>query len=545
MANSLLTGVTGLRVHQQMLDVVGNNLANTNTPGFKSQRVRFADLFYQSAGVNVNPMQIGLGARLSGIDTSLLQGNLETTGNDLDLAIAGGGFFMVNNGTEDFFSRAGAFGIDQDSFMVDLGTGFNVQRFGSVGEGDAINPAFQIPGENRIKIPAGTILPGQITSLITLQGNLSARASGPLAETLTSNQPFQIGSSPAIATDLLINLDDNVVPYVGGDLIRIQGTDADGTAINTTIGVDGTTTLGDLVSAIDAAYAGATATLDANGNLLLTADTAGPASLTLALSDESTNTGDGNMAGHPLLLTTDGRNGDSVTSGIQVFDAQGSPHTVTLQFTKQGPNVWDLTATIPTGDGTVVDGGVQGITFADDGSFVGVTGTGVGDAQISLQITGLTNPQTIDLSFGTSGGFDGLTQFGSPSGAAAIGQDGFAPGSLSRLSVDEHGMINGVFSNGRILPIAQLAIASFANTEGLSREGDNLFSPTSSSGPAQIGAALSGARGSIKQGTLEGSNVDVALEFTRLIIAQRGFSVNARTVTVASQVLEELTSIIR
>src|SRR5213594_4213264 len=107
MANSLLTGVTGLRVHQQMLDVVGNNLANTNTPGFKSQRVRFADLFYQSAGVNVNPLQIGLGARVSGIDTNLQQGNLETTGNDLDVAIAGTGFF-VEHGVQEFYTRAGS-----------------------------------------------------------------------------------------------------------------------------------------------------------------------------------------------------------------------------------------------------------------------------------------------------------------------------------------------------------------------------------------------------------------------------------------------------
>src|SRR5581483_1516084 len=144
MANSLLTGVTGLRVHQQMLDVVGNNLANSNTIGFKSQRLRFGDLVYQtlnqatsaSSGQvgGTNPIQIGLGAKVAAIDANLQQGSLETTGRDLDLALQGDGYFVASNGVQEFFTRAGAFGVDAENFLVDPSNGFRLQRFGIVGE---------------------------------------------------------------------------------------------------------------------------------------------------------------------------------------------------------------------------------------------------------------------------------------------------------------------------------------------------------------------------------------------------------------------------
>src|SRR5688572_12706180 len=152
MANSLFTAVTGLRINQEMLDVVGNNLANSNTTGFKSQRLRFSDLVYQtvsqatSASSNevggTNPIQIGLGAQAAAIDPNLQQGSLEATGRDLDLALQGDGYFVARNGTESFFTRAGAFGVDSDNFLVDPANGFRVQRFGTIGEGSPSSPAF-------------------------------------------------------------------------------------------------------------------------------------------------------------------------------------------------------------------------------------------------------------------------------------------------------------------------------------------------------------------------------------------------------------------
>src|SRR5579862_5793409 len=274
MSGILTSGVTGLQAMQKMLDVVGNNLANTNTTGFKAQDVQFSDLLYQTyqaaagATANVggtNPVQVGTGVQVASIATDLQQGALETTGNQLDLALQGNGFFVVNNGVEDLYTRAGSFGVDSQGFLVDPATGDRVQRFGSVGEGSATSAAFQTTGDNNIKIPGGTEIPGQATSMITIQGNLPATAVGPLAQLLTSAQPLTSGGVAATSTTALNSLDDNTSKYQTGDSILIQGTSATGTAVNTTLSVTATTTVGDLLTAINANFPGSTATLNSSG----------------------------------------------------------------------------------------------------------------------------------------------------------------------------------------------------------------------------------------------------------------------------------------
>ena len=166
--------------------------------------------------------------------------------------------------------------------------------------------------------------------------------------------------------------------------------------------------------------------------------------------------------------------------------------------------------------------------------------TGLGFADIALQFDGISSPQQLRLDFGGSGTSEGLTQFDSQP-ALKYQQDGFGAGTLNSISVSGDGMLFAVASNGSIFPIAQLAIASFQNRKGLAAIGNNAFEQSLNSGPPQIG----GHHGTVKAGQLESSNVDIAYEFTQLIVAQRGFSANARTVTVSSEVLEELTNIIR
>jgi flagellar hook protein FlgE len=554
-SSALYAGVSGLRAHQDMLDVVGNNLANVNTNGFKSQSALFGDLLYQtltpaggSSSKNIggtDPMQIGFGVRVDAIEQNLGQGSLQTTGNPLDLALQGGGFFVINNGTNNIFTRDGAFGVDGNNYLVDPTTGFHVQRFGTVGEGSATSPAFQTPGDNSIKVPYGMGLPGQETSMITLVGNLSANAVGPQAQTLTSAQPFQAGGAPATLATLLNNLDDSNHKYVAGDQILIQGTTVSGTTVNTNLTLSGgpppTQTMQDLINAINGAFPGSTASLDASGNLVLKANNNGPASsLSLSLLDASGNTGATSWNNHNMIVTTTGKNGDTFNSGIEVFDTQGNAHTLTLTFQKEAANTWNMTGAINTSEGTVTSGLVSGITFNDDGSFRGISG----NSTMTFQFNGVSKPQTINFSFGSPSGFNGLTQFGSANSAAATSQDGFAAGFLNSLSVGKDGTVDGIFTNGRILPIAQLALANFANPTGLNREGSNYFSVSANSGVALIGGGLSGGRGLVQQGALESSNVDVALEFTNLIIAQRGFQVNARTITAANEVLQDLVNII-
>lgn len=554
MSNSLLTGVSGLRAHQQMLDVVGNNLANSNTVGYKAQRIRFGDLISQTlaeatkpaspALSGTNPVQIGLGVKVEAVDVSMQQGNLEATGRDLDLALQGDGYFIARNGSQKLFTRVGAFGVDADNYLVDPASGFRVQRFGTVGEATGTQPGFQAIGSGDVRIPTGGSIPGQGTANVTMQGNLSARAAAPQAQTLTSVQPFLAGGVPATAATLLNVLDDNTTDYVAGDLLNIQGQTRGNTPVSATLAVGPATTIGDLLNAINANFPGSTASLDAAGNLVVQDTATGVSSLSVTLTDATGNTGATTWASHALTVTAAGQVGETVRTGIQVFDSQGTAHNLTLIFQKQASNTWDLTAQLSSAEGTLTDATVTGITFNDDGSFRQVAGTGAGDASLRVQFTGIAAPQTIALNFGTIGGFNGMTQFGGDSSAAAVNQDGFASGYLTGLSFGQDGIINGNFSNGRSMPLAQLAIASFANPEALDRVGDNYYTQSNQSGDAVIGTAKTGGRGSVQQKVLESSNVDVALEFTRLIIAQRGFQVNARTITASDQILQELANLI-
>ena len=542
MISALFAGVSGLAAHQEMLDVVGNNLANLNTNGFKAQAVQFADLISQNlgGGGSTNPIQVGTGVRVASIGTNQQQGSLSPTGGQFDLGIQGNGYFVVNSPNGTLFTRAGSFGVDRNGFLSDPSTGYRVQRTGTVGEGSATSPAFQLAGSNDISIPLGTTIPGQATKTINLTGNLSASATGPAAQVLTSTIPFLSGGVAATSASTLNSLGDNTTPYVAGDSIRLQGTTSAGNTVNVTVPVGAATTLGDLITAINANFPDATATLNA-GNLVVTANTVGASKLGLDVSDVAGNAGSTVWTNHKPKITTVGKTGDTVTSAIQIFDIQGKSHNLNLTLQKQTNNSWNLDATIPASDGTVLNGQVSGITFDDNGSFQSVSGV----PQLSFQFNGLSAPQALAITLGTPGNFNGLTQFGGIASAAATNQDGFAAGSLTSTSIDRDGVINGVFTNGRTLALAQIAMASFTNPDGLSRTGNNYLSQTIASGNAQIGGGASGSRGTMQQGALESSNVDVSLEFTRLIIAQRGFQVNAKTISVADQVLQDLSNIIR
>jgi len=549
MANSLLTGVSGLIAHQRMLDVVSNNLANMNTTGFKSGRTVFSDLLYttvrpatNSTDANLggtNPNQIGAGVKAAQISKKFVQGNLDQTGEMLDFALQGDGFFVLSDGDTNTFSRAGSFALDSGGYLVDPATGFRVQRFGSLGESDDAGVGgFQTVGDSSIYVPFGAFIPGDDTTEIGLSGNLSAELLGPATEVLTTASPFTTGLAAAASGTLLNALDSNETAYVAGDQITISGTDVDGTEINFSLAVDATTTVGQLVSAVDAQYSDATATLDASGNLVLQADDEGDALLSLVIADNALNTGGTDFLSHRMSTTTAGKEGDTFEISVEVFDVRGGAHTVLLTFQKRDDNTWNMTAAPQGTADVVIDNAVNNIRFLEDGTLDQVVGTGVGDANLSFRFEGFADEQLVDITF------EDFTQLATYS-ALATDQDGYGSGTLDSINVTSDGVIDGVATNGRKFPIAQLAIASFANAQGLLAEGDSYFSESLNSGTARLGTALSGGRGIIRGGQLEASNVDIALEFTHLIVAQRGFSANARTISVSDEVLEELTNIVR
>lgn len=227
--------------------------------------------------------------------------------------------------------------------------------------------------------------------------------------------------------------------------------------------------------------------------------------------------------------------GESVSTAIQVFDTQATMHSLNVTFTKTAADTFSIAATVSGGTVTVPPGN---ITFDANGLLVG-------PSTIALTLNGLPGPQTVTLQLGNPGSANGLTQFGGTSSAAAVAQDGFSAGTLNAVSVDTSGIIQGLFSNGRTVALAQLALSRFNNETGLLREGNNFFSASPASGTPLTGTAGTGARGAVIGGTLEGSNVDIAQEFSRLILAQRGFQINARVITVGNDVLQELSTIIR
>ncbi len=279
--------------------------------------------------------------------------------------------------------------------------------------------------------------------------------------------------------------------------------------------------------------------MDVDGNMKITSDAEGEADLSMKIVDVPGNAGDTDFSAHAFLLETDGKDGDIVDSTIQIFDQRGEPHDIAVSFQKMDNNNWDATfSLIDEATGQLLDSSVASIEFTEDGTFRTVNGVGVADSDIELQFDNLTDPQTINISF------DSLTHMAT-SYAITFDQDGYPPGNLVSVSVNQDGVLDGVATNGQRIPIAQLAIASFINNQGLEAIGQNYYRETANSGQANVAGGLTGASGIVRGGQLESSNVDVALEFTQLIVAQRGFSANARTITVANEVLEELTSIIR
>ncbi|MCP4782029.1 MAG: flagellar hook-basal body complex protein [Fuerstiella sp.] len=555
MANSLLTGISGLRGHQKMLEVIGNNLANVNTTAFKSSRTLFSDLIYEgqrgassgTAGTlgSINPLQIGTGSQVTSVDRNFRQGNLESTGEDLDAAIDGNGFFVAESGSGRVYTRAGSFSIDESGFLVDPSTGYLLQRFGTVGENPADGPAFQVPGDARIQIPIGASILGTVTTQIELSGQLGAASTGPTQRVIGGTAlTTGGGTTPATGATLLNSLDSSTTPYIGGDRILITGQQADGTQIISSLNVDGTTTVQNLLDHLTTLYPASVVSLEGSA-VTVTANGTGMTTASLTIQDDVTNTGfqDAQFT-NQFTQTAIGADATVVGGSLPIYDERGTEHTLGYSLTKQVDESWTLAVTLPPSAGTIIDGLIEGIQFGADGSLTQVTGVGVGDGNISVLFENSTAAQSMDVDLGTLGDIDGLSEIGDGASISFLA-DGYGPGELVAVQIDADGTLSGVGSNGLKFSIAQLAIAAFSNPDGLLNGGGNYYKSSLASGNAEIGTALNGDRGAIRAAQLEGSNVDLALEFTKLLVAQRGFSANARTITVTDEVLEELTNIIR
>jgi flagellar hook protein FlgE len=223
-----------------------------------------------------------------------------------------------------------------------------------------------------------------------------------------------------------------------------------------------------------------------------------------------------------------------------VFDQAGVAHTVSFQFERQDDGTWNVVASIPPSEGTVVSGTITGLDFNDDGTLASTPAT----SSISIQFTGQGAPQTLAMDFGTPGDIDGLSQLGGGASAYASGQDGYGVGTLSNMAVSSNGDIEGFYSNGQTQVLGSLGIATFTNDAGLREVGNNLWAETVNSGTRTVGQGQQGPAGEVIGGSLENSNVQIAAEFVSLIEAQRGFQANARVISTTNEVLRDLVNLL-
>lgn len=295
--------------------------------------------------------------------------------------------------------------------------------------------------------------------------------------------------------------------------------------------------------------------LDADGRLIspssgyvvqgLMADGNGNLSTTAAIGDIQIQLGQRSAAQQTSSITLLGNLddstavGDTHSMGITVYDPAGGSHQLRMLFSKTGAGAWSWTATL---DGTSVPSTTPGTaTFNADGSLAGFT---YPDGASALSLTtagGSTFAVSVDA--GTVGGIDGLAGFANSSNAVVSAQNGYEAGDLEDISVDARGVITGYFSNGVSRSLAQVALATFSNPGGLVQNGDNNYSESSNSGAAVIGFAGGTTSSTLTPGALEASNVDISQEFTDMIIAQRGYQANARVISTADQMLNELVNL--
>lgn len=488
MMRSLFSGVSGLRTHQTKMDVIGNNIANVNTVGYKSSSVTFSELMYQTtqsaSGPNaatnrggINAKQIGLGVQLGAINSNIAsQGAAQSTGNTWDFMISGDSFFVVNDGTSNYFTRAGAFTLDAAGDLVMTTTGYKVMGW----KPDAENPmaiqkdtvsALQIMNEANMTSPPEQTTQGYIAGIIDPADTNASSSTG----TVTTMQIYDsLGQSYTVKYamynyDPPANAGGPNRPLPAGEY-RMEVTDI----------------------------------LDAKGKSIVSTD----------------NGGTGNI-------------GDYVN-----LDAPANPPAAsrTTQYVR-----YDTTTGEMLGISNASGGTATAKTFSLN--FVHAT-TGANPVQTSPDA--LAEPIIVDMASSQRVSKKGTSTIngnpGSPDGLGA----GKAIGELKQLSVDQYGKIMATYSNGDKKLLGQIAVTSFANPSGLEKVGENLYADTMNSGGFDgVGKDVSEDGGKISSGVLEMSDVDLSAQFTEMITTQRGFQANSRIITVSDTLLEELTNLKR
>ncbi len=569
LTTALYTGLSGLTSNSQAISVTGNNIANLNTTGFKASRVAFetqiSDLLSPGSAPTAdlggtNPAQVGLGVAIASVTHNFADGALAATGVATDLAIEGNGFFVLNKGGTQRFTRAGNFQLDRDFNLVNPDGGL-LQGYGVDGNFNVINGLL-----TNVSIPVGVLTIADATRNVTLGGNLNA--DGDIAangSTITSDTIYSdmAATTPAVSGDTLDTLYDGggTQMFMTGDVITVTGASKGGATLpdktfevgptNTTgsdtngvllsdftaflddiLGIDNTVSGGVTVTAGQIEITGNTGTvndIELDGGNIVVNQSSSP-TLPLVMNKD------------PLTGVADG---ESVRTTFAVFDSLGSPLSIDLSIVLEnktnGGTTWRYYS--QSNDDTDVDRvlGNGRLDFDTNGALVAVTGPSF---TIDRNNTGALTPQQITLGFsGPQGSLSALTD--TTSQTTALSQDGSPIGTLQSFNVNQDGTISGVFSNSLLRDLGRVALAKFTNPVGLVEEGANLFAPTANSGIAAIVQPGTGGSGRIVGGALELSNTELSNEFINLISASTGFTASSRVLTTSDRLIQELLATLR
>lgn len=494
MIGSLFTGVSGLNANTTAMSVIGDNIANSKTVGFKANRLFFSSLLSKALGGATSITGLGGGVQFWGSNALWTQGSLETTNSSTDLAVYGNGLFVVKDqstGTS-YFSRAGIFSFDKDGNLVNpdgyIVQGYEIHEDGSLGKIEDIS------------VPTSNINP-QATTELSLGMNVSPAIAASYTEGPVNYTAVTPGSD---GNDISIEYKEG---ENGGDAVTVTGT---------TI----TVYLGELE--------------DAEGNV--------PASAVVDAINEDDDAEELVLAAAPddeelvvagSLSLSGGKDAGDTNTSMTVYDSLGNAITLTFGFTYDEENkLWNVTVSSSDGNAQIDGGTSIEMTFDANGKLL----TPEEDPQITLtDLSTGASDMTINWTFG-----DGMTGYVGSSVVNSQTQNGFPTGSLQNVYVDENGVVTGVYSNSQVKQFFHIALADFSNLWGLNKVGKSLYSETLSSGDAVYGIPGSGRLGNISPNSIEMSNTDIATEFVQMITTQRSFQANSKVIVTSDEILSDV-----
>jgi flagellar hook protein FlgE len=538
--------LSGIRAASQDLEVTGNNIANSSTNGFKESRTEFGDVYTASIG-NSGTLSAGSGVRVQNIAQQFREGNISFTDNLLDLAISGTGFFVTSTSGEQGFTRSGTFGVDEEGFVVNNSNG-RLQGFGADANGNLNNLI------SDIEVSSANLQP-QTTVQVSTEINLDSREAPPqTAFIIPAARAAAAGDLDNNATSVIVTNPQGVATTLVLSAATGGGDDASSmsTVLNNALGIESQVNAAGDVEII----------LDGGFSLTDNPDIAGAPVL-----DVSTTTALG-IGFNPLDSATFNH-----TTPTVIFDSLGNSHVLQQYFIKQPydpsnaaaqpANAWQVVSLVdgqnvgaPT-DSTdpiaTATAAVQNIFFSPNGTFDDVASDAINISNwtplnANGGAIGALGPLAAGAPIGTESSNFNISLTGSSQVAGdfevrAGSQDGTATGRLAGLTINDEGVLVARYTNGQNRDLAQIALADFANAQGLSQTGSTSWVETSDSGVPLIGPPGTASLGFIESGALEDSNVNLSEQLVNLIIAQRNFQANSKTIETADSVTQTILNI--